>query len=317
MEILMRSILPKSLGWLACLGLLALLACERTRDIDPPPYPSLLVLDGLIEAGRPWEVYLSYSQSYYEPQETGEVANGQVWLTGSDGDTMALPYAPALSTPFNPPTLAGYQGTQPLPQPGETYQIHAQAPGLDPVSATMTMPARPRWQAASWHDSVGINEGGSWVARFQITIIDPDPNQRNYFFIYAETQGDRAASMEWQTDDPAARFRSRWTQRDTTRNYRIFQEGFFISDEWFGDTIRTLDFFLPSGRIAYLSNFYPGWSITLYSVNEPLYRYFEAFQNQQAALNHPYTEPTPVYSNIEGGLGLWGGLVKDSIAFDW
>mgnify|MGYP006268631857 CR=1 FL=1 len=155
------------------------------------------------------------------------------------------------------------------------------------------------------------------MARLRITLVDPDPSQRDYFYVYAETLGEFSVSMEWQTDDPAVRFRSSWAQRDSTNNYRVFQQASFISDEWFGDSLRTIDFFLPSRRIAFLSNFYPGWSVKVGSVNEPFYRYLETVHNQQAALNNPYAEPTPVHTNVEGGLGVWGGFTKDSVNFSW
>ncbi|MCK5137462.1 MAG: DUF4249 family protein [Bacteroidales bacterium] len=47
--------------------------------------------------------------------------------------------------------------------------------------------------------------------------------------------------------------------------------------------------------------------IKLYSLSSDAYYYFSGYARQMATENDVYSEPTPIYSNIENGLGIFAG----------
>ncbi|MEM7370614.1 MAG: DUF4249 domain-containing protein [Bacteroidota bacterium] len=296
---------------------LCLQACERFVAISPPEFSTQAVVSGLIQADRPWEVYISQTEGYFADIGPLERTDAIVWIELANTDTFHLPYTSSLSPQISPPFLAGYQTREPLPKAGNTYIIHVEVPGLEPITAQMVMPHSPNIIDASWEDSASIDPQGRLMSRLSLQLKDPDIHQRNYFFVYAETIELPKTNIEWNSEDPSIRFDMRLAQRDSNNIYSIFQQAQYISDEWFTDSIHTLDFFIPSSRMAFLANFYQGWSLKLACINEPFYRYTEEYVKQRNASNNPYAEPSPVYNNIQGGYGVWGGYSLDSLEFYW
>ncbi|MEZ4829242.1 MAG: DUF4249 family protein [Bacteroidia bacterium] len=137
----------------------------------------------------------------------------------------------------------------------------------------------------------------------------------NYFFLYffaLDTLSGIKTPMEWQTENPIVEFSSRLTFPDKNNQLTVYQDLRFFSDKFLTDSIITLDFFLPSNRLGFIKTFHQKWILRLGTTDSAFYKYYQTFERQKDAFSNPFSEPTPVYTNIEGGLGIWAGFATDS-----
>ncbi|MDX5319932.1 MAG: DUF4249 family protein, partial [Bacteroidota bacterium] len=54
----------------------------------------------------------------------------------------------------------------------------------------------------------------------------------------------------------------------------------------------------------------------LMSLDEHLYKYQTTFDAAESAQDNPFAEPVIIYSNIEGGIGIFGGLNRQFRTFE-
>ncbi|MDX2246198.1 MAG: DUF4249 family protein [Bacteroidia bacterium] len=151
--------------------------------------------------------------------------------------------------------------------------------------------------------------------QLRVYISDPQPDSNNYFFLYfvaIDTIFGVKTPLEWQTENPVVEFRSSFAFPDKNNQLTIYQDLRFFSDKLVNDSIFPLDFFLPSSRLDFIKNFHQQWVIRLGTTDSAFYKYYQTVEQQKNTFYNPFSEPTPVFTNIEGGLGIWAGFATDS-----
>ncbi|MEZ4771813.1 MAG: DUF4249 family protein [Bacteroidia bacterium] len=282
-----------------------IIGCERTVPITPPPYESVLVVNGFIEADKPWDVFVSQSQSYYQSPDNLSLQGIKMQIISTSDTIYPMPLGN--SSLFTSDTI--------LPQVGEMYLINAFLTGFPIVSAKLKIPCPGKIEYAEIADSVTVNSNGQFMDQLSVYILDPQPDIANYFFLYffaLDTLSGIKTPMEWQTDNPMVEFSSRLAFPDRNNQLTIYQDLRFFSDKLLNDSIFKLDFFLPGSRLDFIKNYHQQWVIRLGTTDSAFYKYYQTFEQQKNTFSDPFSEPTPVYTNIEGGLGIWAGFATDS-----
>lgn len=81
----------------------------------------------------------------------------------------------------------------------------------------------------------------------------------------------------------------------------------YFSDELFEGREYTLSFWVETNQQIYteLGEYY-AVNVSLDNLSKELYKFYNSVEQQGLAIDNPFAEPVPVYSNVEGGLGIFG-----------
>ncbi len=201
------------------------------------------------------------------------------------------------------------------PKESIRYKIEVNAPGYDQVTAEDQIPTIVPI------DTIKImeNDNEFYDYTVKITFDDPD-NEENFYYLYAAWKmGEQSENYIWwseaniKTEDPAI---GEWISFS-------FKAPIF-SDELFNGKKYELTFDLnyPS-NIRYKSN---NCYFDLRSISKNMYLYLKSYNQQTPKYGDDLMEyflqglmqPIPVYSNVEGGLGIFAGyaIAQDSVYFE-
>ena len=136
-----------SFALLIALSLLSLTSCEEVIDIPlDSTDPTLVIEASLKEGTQPFNVFISYSSDYYNPELPTPVVDAEVILTDGEGQEFAVPHVNSgvYSLPFT--AVAGdmyqltvrtggeeYQATSFLPESIEIMELIPEYQEVNPV----------------------------------------------------------------------------------------------------------------------------------------------------------------------------------------
>jgi Domain of unknown function (DUF4249) len=260
------------------------LGCDQIVDIDLPEVKPQLVVNLIFNTDSIWMARVTLSQNLDEPyspiaapgtkvliEENGQVIDS---LRQIQGDTFVS---------------AGNL----KPVPGRTYTVRASAPGYADVAGTETVPFPIGPTAASWRDSTSIDQFGQVTGEFKFAIDDP-AGTHNYYMLSVVT---RDTIIYWnqvysQSQDPQLVY-----------NWRC--SGHLIDDATFDG--RSREFVLPIYSYTNDPMVRRDYFFILNTITESLYLYLETSVDYDNASGNPFAEPVRVYSNMPGGMGIFGG----------
>jgi hypothetical protein len=275
------------------LSLAILVSCESEIDIDLPPPETMVVVDATIENGQYAHVAVTKTAPYFDTISVTTLAgifindalvildDGIVW------DTLQLTIDP---TQF-PPIF--YKGDNPALMGQEMHEYHLTIVALgDTLTATTTIPASVpidslRWKQFGDNDSLGLG---------YIYFQEP-PALGNFYNLLAKRQGypyfvpipgqsitnDELANGQYiEFTVPRPRATPGWFNTATGDSTNQ-GGGIFFSR---GDTI----------------------SIKLCNIDFHSYDFLRTYYAAANSFGNPFSAPTFVNGNINGGLGGFVGL---------
>ena len=292
-------------GTLALLILALLTGCTSLRnEIDPSQLgvepPKLVVTCFLSPQDTTLAVKVTRSNTVVGDsvnllQTDNNITNATVTLAEGD-QTVTLPYnnRPASSTV----TLPYYSApARFLPiRTGRTYKLTVVLPGGQRASSTCTIPAAVPPTGVSF-DS--LTENGGRTRRYFVRGLWQDPpNQVNYYqvagiFRYTTNTSNNEKYNGLSFDDE-----NRGLYSDVGLDGTTFVSGrAFVAS---GSTTTQQSSFTNQYKTATVT-------VNVISVDPAYYRYQEAVIRQRRSRNNPFAEPVLIPSNIQGGLGCFGG----------
>ncbi|MEA3443703.1 MAG: DUF4249 family protein [Bacteroidota bacterium] len=278
----------------------SLFSCEDDITFEFADYDNEVVVEGYIEEGEVARVFLTRSQSFFDP-----ISNDSVLVTiegfdfyvpeflykilvldaivvvsdGTQNDSLELWF-----DPYTYPYMV-YKGKNIIGQTGGVYQLSVFADGKS-LSAITTIhesiPIDSLWFEAlsEQHDSIGYIHG----------IFDDPPEQGNYFRVFTKSKGrDSIYVHPWNSVGY-----DRNINGEEDVEFTIYHgENDFEDDE--EDISR---WYFHIGEKV---------SIKFCSIDKANYDFWQSFQRNAGGSGNPFAAPSPTKSNIEGGLGVWGG----------
>ncbi len=317
-------------------GALGLAACDfdQVVDVDVPEEPPRLVVGGFLAADSVFSLRLGRSVPALAPEDPfGEdgtrrrVTDATVRILAADGGLVAelahVGGAPGPEgLPYERGTYRAVNGA--TARAGETYTLRAEAPGLPAVVATTRLPAvvpvevtevgdegegdgfSPPTFAATlrWDDPEGDDV---YRVRVRLTVRDGDSllfrGPRDFFssdpFLRASFGALDGDEIDLDGDDGGERF---------------YGDGALLRDSFFDGGSRSLrlrvfwDRFEPPVTGAY--------EVVLERLSEPFVRYAQSRDLQDDSEANPFAEPLELFSNVEGGLGVFAGLTRSAAEVD-
>lgn len=266
---------------LICISL-SFIACERTVEIDVPYDGDKLVINSFIQPDSVVYIRVTSSakggaQDFIEPQGV------QVNLMAGD-HPMVLHYRVISGK--------GYYVSTEKAQREEAYSITASATGFDPVDAYDTIPFPPQIL------SFTANKGS---IRAAFAMKDDPANKDFYRFrIYkADTLNGKVVPYERLK----FRFDPSYSNVFTDIMIDSYYESALIKDDRFNgkEISAVIQFENPVADTGYLV-------LEITSLSDAAFQYLKTLDIQNLNNGNVLTEPSKVYSNVNNGYGIVGGL---------
>jgi hypothetical protein len=270
---------------------ISLAGCEKNVTVTVPGAEEGLVVEGKIEIDTPAVVILSKTLPFF-----GDISTSNIVQNTVTGATVIVDDGSVKDTLVQIPGIGVYLGQHIRGEAGKTYNLTIQSGGKTLTSVT-TIPF-PVFPDSVWWKPEGTLDSLGWA---WMHFKDPD-TLGNCYKIYAQrinhyTWGDDAGKMKDSTfiASPGGTFGDKFI--NATAFDLNFARGSFSFSEKADDTGDEKFYFKRGDTIV----------VKYCSIDFQTHEFWRT-ENQQVENNgNPFGSPSPITSNISGGLGIWGG----------
>lgn len=210
-----------------------------------------------------------------------------------------------------------YEAFESVPSEEKTYTLRVSAPGYKDVIAQDVV---PRGVAIRDIESIplGFSPGASAdeiVYHYSIRITFDDPAAfRNYYHLRFQQEVLRIFISEAGDTLTIGKRRDQIGFGSAINNNTItayLDDGVLFEDNTFNG--RRVTFSFPFETNILLDRELPGHLfVELRAASEAYYRFYSTVGRQQNSPGAPYSEPVIVFSNVEGGKGIFAGFSADT-----
>lgn len=299
---------PSVIGVLCCL---VYSGCTKEHPIDSISIQKKIVVNSLNQVDTPFKFNITSSTFITSNDEPLPIIGTSVRL---------LDQTTNLSEEVTE-IIQGQFVSSFLPISGHTYALTVEAPDFESVSSKITIPQPVR--------ATAISDQPSFYSEKKVHLVDlqieTDPEEELFYLInaYALITDPSGVSEKFLTKvfTVDANTENGDINQNTEDNLAVY----IRTNEDLGSEILTT--VLPN--ITDIDN-HIAWQaievaqvdliVQIYSVSEGLYKYTKSFEKLQEAGRHIGSllgiPPTiKVHSNIDGGIGIFGGYTIDSLSF--
>lgn len=267
--------MKKSILFLALVFIFA--ACEKTADIAVPENPPMMAVFGFVEEGKSVVIRLEEVVPVFGKTKRDPVpVSGAMVIVKEGTNTYVLPEWPGLNGTY---VLQSFFG-----EAGKTYHLEVKRDGFPDLKANCRVP-----------DLVPDKVTHNYIAI-------PDPNEY--------TDSVRRVGFTW-TDRPGS---TDYYRISTVARFDGFNEAIvqYVDQNISDDSKDGKDIFTGLGTIFYGN---PGTSpsslevtFELIVLDEHAFKYMRTFDAAYYNDGNPFAEPVIMYTNIQGGIGVFGGV---------
>lgn len=279
--------------------LMLISSCEKTVQVDMPPYEPVLVVNSILDVDSALTVDVLHSRSILDSSRIKRITSAKVELYENDNYVGRM----ILDT-NNAFTLPSF-----TPKSGNIYKIEVEQSGYKSVSAHTFTPQPVNILRHSVSGGAGKNEMNEPLAVLNLSINDP--SDKNYYFF----QLYKFVNDTFWIDTLSNQVFS-WAERipiynQSTEHSSNLEIGYLTSDELFNGREYQFNLYFDeyelqdtssSDLIAYVS-----------SVSPEFYKFIISQNLQQLSTGNPFAEPVRIYSNINNGLGIFGASTTRKI----
>ena len=323
-----------------------LASCEKEIEFSGEQTDPKLVMNSLLEPGQPIKANISKSFFFLDNEADTEAPDDLVAMLYVNGNllgAMTPHYDTVISYDvwnLNEPNLGRVQKVythEYCPVAGDIIKITASADGFDDVEATTSpMPnaveTQLDWEVTtwdSWYDGVYDTEtweiiGDSLLnisahVNLTVNITDPNPGQIDCFKIHVSlSETGYPTQSTWRCyfdyDDPIFETALPDNEFVDFSDFNTKPQGVF-TDMLFDGRSYQLKFKLYIVMTVDEEDFDPDFfqvPIHLQHLSKEYYNYLNTC-DQGDEYNSFFAEPIQTYTNVEGGFGIVGGRMVDTI----
>lgn len=288
---------------------IVLLSCEKDIDIELPEADRKFVVEGSIEPGQPPFILLTKTEGYFDPIDLNSLQNAfvhdaTVFVNNGTNNIQLTEICTNQLPDSLLPTVAEligvslvnlksfgfclYTTLDPLifGEIGKTYSLSIQAEGEN-ITSTTTIPIPVPMDYYYYKDQPGYSDYGyMWFK-----LNDP-PTLGTAYRIYTQRKG----------------IDSRFIP---TGGGSVFDDHFFngLNFEafiWRGHEVNSTE---EEDLAETAEYFHQGDTIIIKfcTIDQPHFLFWESFEIAAFNNGNPFAAPATIKTNIEGGLGIWGG----------
>lgn len=266
---------------------LAFASCETIVNIDLPEHKRALVVNSLFAHDSVLTVQVSHSIGSLDNSQINFIDNATVEIY-KDGNYVAT--LPSMGE-------GKYAAASVVPKHGSSYTVKVSAPSYDPVSSTAAVPAPVAITSWSLKDSA-VSMYGTYMAELSVTFNDPAA-ERNFYMLELYVK-DTIGNTYREAIFPK-------TEESTTE--QAIYPFVLINDELINGKEYTVRALMDSYVIYIVTppNGSGNLVAQLKSISSEYYLYLKTRDLQAMNSGNPFSEPVRVFSNIDGGYGIFAG----------
>ncbi|MFA5326372.1 MAG: DUF4249 domain-containing protein [Prolixibacteraceae bacterium] len=301
-------------------------SCTKTLDFDDSGLANQVVVNSIISPDSYFTSYITKSSSILEDRQNNPAADGSMDLY-EDGN---------LIRQF-PTQSGGFSDTNIFPEAGKTYRMVVTSNGKT-LEAETKIPNQA--EVISVDTSTVKNEFGQWT-NYKVNIKDPSGEDYYRLVLMSESLSfytskdslgnDKRYYMAniyqslFNSDDPV--FKSLYNNfgqdvidAGPNNDYAIFTDDYFQGKEYslqfnvyYGGGYGYSDAGNPklSSGVIYVRSI-----IHVQKLSKELFKYLKYLNLYDFYHDNPFSEPVPVYSNVQNGIGIFAGF-NDDTKFDF
>ena len=276
---------------------ITLISCEKVIPFDGEVSQPKLVVNSLFDAENAWNVHISRSISVLEDSALSVVENASVQIKDDQENIIE-------TLEFD--TDGRYTGNL-YPQVGQNYKIEVAAPGFNSVSAQNNLPSPITILNV---DTLTTLVSGEERLEMSVTFDDP-ASVSNYYLIGVHIGGwFEEENWNGTVDSVFRDYNIPILLEDPTfENYgndRWENKGIF-TDLTFDGQSKTIDIAINTYEIEEKVEELDFFEIRIFNVTRAAYLYNKSYDLYLNASGNPFAQPIQVYSNVNGGFGLFAG----------
>jgi hypothetical protein len=316
----------KNISLLAAFAALALSGCETDTNLPEPPHTPRVALmytltpapldSSFYELFQMRKLFISNSQRVFDTSYLTGRPDATVELRDAAGRVVERYRAESGRNQYGYGGYPGYYlptlGFR--PQVGQAYTLRASLPGLETAESTLTLPAAPTIESASYtaRAAAGPNSG-QYTGRLSVVLRD-DPATANYYLAFArllDKQGQPgnwgAVNVDYDSQSNTAGSIGQFQLSSPSQQYSLYP---------FADTDGNGQRISLNSDVRYYSSCYPpspncpqpGYiEVHVSSVTKETYDFYLSRRRYYDSDGNPFAEPAPLASNVRTGYGLFGG----------
>ncbi|MCD6567074.1 MAG: DUF4249 domain-containing protein [Bacteroidales bacterium] len=272
--------------------LIVLIACEKTVYIDIPDKGRMITINSLFNPDSLLKVSVSKS-CYILDNDIQAIENATVEVYENGNIINTLPYL----------NNGWYKSTIQKPTSGDRYKIKVTVPGMGTAETESYIPAKTNIISIDTASVIKTDIDGYKDEQLEFRVRFKDnPDEKNYYIlmpeeihIYTYNNGDKMITdtiqytMNYEPGDPSV-IEDSWGM------------GMLFNDYLFNGN--TYDFVFSVEKYFYDTT---SICISLKSISEDYFKYLATCYKQMEVNEDPFMEKISVYTNVEGGVGIFGG----------
>jgi hypothetical protein len=303
----------------------AMTSCELMVEIDVPSGPAQLVVNSFLYPDSSWQISISSTSPILSslpvfPRNPLAVLKdeqgGQIDLVQVQGN----PNLPNIGAIF-------FKSTS-RPQPGMTYRVEASADGYENASATSTVPTmieivNARIDSAHLSRRSPGGVGSNYyevILPVEVTFQDP-PGEKDYYTPELIVTR-KYSGVDPRTGEPVeGTFDMNVPLQRQLPNYEFSfeSENNDIEDLGFDGELHTMALvaavFVLDDASQQIAHEIVKLRLSFTHSGEELHRYSRSIRLQRNTSGNPFAQPVQVYSNVEGGQGIFAGYSSSTWEF--
>lgn len=285
----------------AFLAFFGLASCEKIIDISIPEKERKIVVNGLMSPDKPVRIHLSRSLSVLENDSLIAIRGADASLfNGTDLIGKLLEES------------AGYYYLPSFkPVVGQTYRLTATYDGLKPIEAIATLP--PVVPIVSVDTATLTGEWGQQELRLAVKFLDPAGVHNVYGFGIDVTYKEFDYGTMSYTGKKLSRPTYLYSNNDgfLKDESTDFEGKLYFEDLLFDGQMKTVEFGITD--YSFFESDTVWLDVKMEQVDLPYYLYVLSYESYQQAHGNPFSEPVQVYTNVQGGYGIFAGSSTSNI----
>ncbi len=296
-----------------CLWIIALSACIRDADLELAPAPAQLVVNGHFSLDSIWNISVTNSiPTESSPLELTNVVDASVEIYEDAVLKGIAQYAPPFTIPGNDLEFRGFYIWQYRPEAGKEYELRVTASGYPTAIAKDRIPVLAG--EISTLAYLRYNAGSETIT-LDVELTDTDPAASWYhlmFYIRRIDTPDDKRLMRFYEPEEQGLFSSDVNGFVTYWGNNL---GLLLNDAIFENSRRRMLIDLDVLGLGLNTSSTFQVQAELRSVSPAYYNYYLSVLRQLELRDSPFSEPTRIFNNVQGGLGNFSGY--QSTFSDW
>ena len=302
---------------------LFLFSCEKVVDLNIPEHTPMLVVNGMLDTDSIPSIFISSSQGAFSNNSIpgcildanvllyeDDMLLGQMMLDANHVDTFMI-LEDSWYGQINTESISYY--TYDInPKAGSTYSIDVSHTDYESVYATTTIPNNI--ELIDFNVIDNASDTSIYNATLNVVFQD-NANQNNYYRIrlFLQTEGEyweqdssdyevvrKRSSLPLYSNDPSLSQGIPWDGYTFSGRTALFNDNLFNGQE----KEISFDMEYKLAGIEYGDSLF----LQLTSFSKEAYNYFNSIELNRDQFISPFgTEPVPVFSNVQNGIGLFAG----------